>query len=483
MEWTGWNRRLNRIWRGWVMSVEWPEFSIEELKAPSKNAIAMGPFGSNIKAENFVEEGIPVIKGGNLTGDFIVEDKFDFLTEEKADQLKTSNTFRRDIVITHRGTIGQVGIIPDNSKFERYVVSQSQLKITLDQEKVNPYFVYYFLRSPVGQHRLLMNASQVGVPAIAQASTSVKGIMVPCPEKEIQDKVVEIILSLDYKIALNRQINQTLESISQAIFKSWFVDFDPVKAKIAALEACEDAEGVTRAAMRAISGKTDDELDKMEGGQPEDYAKLKTTAELFPAAMQDSELGEVPKGWEPSFVGAEFNATMGQSPPGNTYNEIGDGEPFFQGRRDFGWRYPVNRVYCTQPKRMAKKGDTLLSVRAPVGDINKAVSDCCIGRGIAALRHKSGCEAYTYYSMMDLSRNFKSFDSEGTVFGSINQKDLKALQIIKPSNSLVEMFTYTVVTLDQQILNFDYQIRILSKLRDTLLPKLMSGKIRVTNIR
>lgn len=128
------------------MTSEWPEISIDELKAPTKNAIAMGPFGSRIKAENFVEEGIPVIKGGNLTGDFIVENEFDYLTEEKADELISSNAYRRDIVITHRGTIGQVGIIPDDSKYERYVVSQSQLKVSLDQDRVNPYFVYYFLR-------------------------------------------------------------------------------------------------------------------------------------------------------------------------------------------------------------------------------------------------------------------------------------------------------------------------------------------------
>ncbi|HII00464.1 TPA: restriction endonuclease subunit S [Methanosarcinaceae archaeon] len=464
------------------MSADWPEVPIEKLKASSKNAIAMGPFGSRIKAENFVEDGVPVIKGGNLTGDFIVEDKFDFLTEEKADELIASNAFRRDIVITHRGTIGQVGIIPDDSKFERYVVSQSQLKVTLDQEKVNPYFIYYFLRSPVGQHRLLMNASQVGVPAIAQASTSVKSIMVPYPEKEIQNKVVEIILGLDNKIHKNRQINQTLEAMAQAIFKSWFVDFEPVKAKIASIEAGEDVEGVTRAAMRAISGKTDEELDQMQAEQPECYIQLKNTAELFPAAMQDSELGIIPEGWDSSCIGAEFDVTMGQSPPGDTYNENKEGKPFFQGRRDFGWRYPENRIYCTHPKRMAKKGDTLLSVRAPVGDINKAISDCCIGRGLASLRHKSGCEAYTYYSMMDLSRNFKSFDSEGTVFGSINQKDLKALKILKPSNSIVEEFSHIPGVIDQQILNFDIQIRILSQLRDTLLPKLLSGELSVDSI-
>ena len=302
------------------------------------------------------------------------------------------------------------------------------------------------------------------------------------PECDNEKELGLILRSLDDKIALNRHINQTLESMAQAIFKSWFVDFDPVKAKIAALEAGEDSKGVTRAAMRAISGKTDDELDQMQAGQPENYAQLKTTAGLFPAAIQDSELGEVPEGWIPSSIGAEFNATMGQSPPGDTYNENEEGEPFFQGRRDFGWRYPENRVYCTKPNRMAKKGDTLLSVRAPVGDINKAVSDCCIGRGIAALRHKSGCEAYTYYSMMELSRNFKSFDSEGTVFGSINQKDLKALKVIKPSSSLVEVFTHTAGTLDQQILNSDDQIRVLSQLRDTLLPKLLSDELSVDAI-
>lgn len=270
---------------------DWPELSIDELKASSKNAIAMGPFGSRIKAENFVESGVPIIKGGNLNGDFILENDFDFLTEKKATELQASNAVRKDIVITHRGTIGQVGIIPDNSKYERYVVSQSQLKVTLDHNKVNPYFVYYFLRSPLGQHRLLVNASQVGVPAIAQASTSVKGIMVPCPNLEIQDKIVEMLLTLDHKIELNRQTNQTLEQIAQAIFKSWFVDFEPTRAKIVAKEAGQDPE---RAAMAAISGKSVAEL---EGLSLEQREQLKTTAALFPETLIDSEADEIPEGW------------------------------------------------------------------------------------------------------------------------------------------------------------------------------------------
>ncbi|MDC5852407.1 restriction endonuclease subunit S [Vibrio europaeus] len=163
------------------MSFNWPEFSIDELKAPTKGAIAMGPFGSRIKAENFVDSGVPVLKGGNLHGAYINDSDCDFLTEEKAEELKSSVVYEGDIVITHRGTIGQVSIVSDESKYPRYVVSQSQLKISLDKTKVNPYYVNYYLRSRLGQYQLLSFASQVGVPAIAKASTSVKQIRVPCP--------------------------------------------------------------------------------------------------------------------------------------------------------------------------------------------------------------------------------------------------------------------------------------------------------------
>lgn len=377
---------------------------------------------------------------------------------------------REDIIITRVGSYGITAIVEDTD----FCLGQNTSVII---PKINPRYLYLALNSTYVGNQI--DSLVVGSTQKTLSLKAINNLDIPRFIPEVEDKIATIVGDLDDKIEINNQINQTLESMAQAIFKSWFVDFDPVKAKIAVLESGENAEGVTRAAMRAISGKTHDELDKMEGGQPEDYAKLKTTAELFPAAMQDSELGGVPEGWTPSSVGAKFNATMGQSPPGDTYNENEEGKPFFQGRRDFGWRYPENRVYCTQPNRMAKKGDTLLSVRAPVGDINKAVSDCCIGRGIAALRHKSGCEAYTYYSMMDLSRNFKSFNSEGTVFGSINQKDLKALKVVNPSNIIIEAFTHTVGIIDQHILILDNQVRVLANLRDTLLPKLMSGVILV----
>jgi len=154
----------------------WPVRSFEELC----ERIAMGPFGSNIKTSNFVLQGVPVIRGGNLTGGF-VDDRFVFLTEEKADQLRNSNARPGDIVITHRGTLGQVELIPGDSRYPRYVVSQSQMVLSARSEIASGRYLYEFLRSPIGQQALLANTSQVGVPAIAQPTTSVKAIRVAAP--------------------------------------------------------------------------------------------------------------------------------------------------------------------------------------------------------------------------------------------------------------------------------------------------------------
>ena len=143
--------------------------------------VAMGPFGSDIKTENFVESGVPVVRGANLVDGF-VDDHFVFLTEAKADDLKNANAFPGDLVITHRGTLGQVGFIPHNSRFPRYVVSQSQMLLTIASERSLPRYVYMYLRSPAGQHALLANTSQTGVPAIARPTSSVRAIplMSPC---------------------------------------------------------------------------------------------------------------------------------------------------------------------------------------------------------------------------------------------------------------------------------------------------------------
>ncbi len=153
--------------------------------------------------------------------------------------------------------------------------------------------------------------------------------------------------------------------------------------------------------------------------------------------------------------------------------------PFFQGRTDFGFRYPSKRIFCNVPTRVAKLGDTLVSVRAPVGDINMAIETCCIGRGVASVRHKTGSRSFTYYAMRSISNLFKQFEAEGTVFGSINKKDFENLEVINPGNKVVEEFEKVVAPIDTKIEEIYLQTQVLANLRDTLLPKLISGELRV----
>jgi len=275
--------------------------------------------------------------------------------------------------------------------------------------------------------------------------SDLENLLIPWPRDIEQRAIAHILGSLDDKIELNRQMNRTLEKMAQAIFKSWFIDFDPVRAK---------AEG-------------------RDPGLPKEIASL------FPDSFEDSEPGPIPKGWRATTIGSKFDLTMGQSPPGSTYNEEGEGLPFFQGRRDFGFRYPSNRVYCTAPTRIAHAGDTLVSVRAPVGDINMAYETCCVGRGVAAVRHKSGSRSYTYYAMLALGERFKSYEAEGTVFGAINKKQFQNLPSIAPQPDIVSSFEKLTYPLDENIRSFEEEIRTLSETRDTLLPKLISGELCV----
>lgn len=291
--------------------------------------------------------------------------------------------------------------------------------------------------------------------------------------KNEQKKIGEILATLEEKLDLNNQINQTLESIAQAIFKSWFIDFEPVRAKIAAKQEGKDSE---LAAMCVISGKSEVELQQM---AKEDFAELQVTAALFPDELVESELGEVPNGWEVSTIGERFNVVMGQSPKGDTYNGNKHGKLFFQGRAEFGWRYPTPRLYTTDPKRVAKENDILMSVRAPVGDMNVAMEECCIGRGLSALSHRSGSFSYSYYCLKALQSKFDVFNGEGTVFGSINQNDLKNISFIEPINELIDLFAKTINKYDQRIKLNSFNTKSLIDVRDTLLPKLLSGELEV----
>ena len=174
--------------------------------------------------------------------------------------------------------------------------------------------------------------------------------------------------------------------------------------------------------------------------------------------------------------------TMGQSPKGSSYNEQAIGEVFYQGRAEFGFRFPSRRLYTTEPKRIAETGDVLLSVRAPVGDLNVAYERCCIGRGLGAIHSKNGHSSYILYTMFSLKPQLDVFNGEGTVFGSINRDSLDDIPVEIPSPDRIEQFEALVRPMDDLIRSNYEEICRLETLRDSLLPKLMTGKIDVSGI-
>ncbi len=186
---------------------------------------------------------------------------------------------------------------------------------------------------------------------------------------------------------------------------------------------------------------------------------------------------EAKEDWEMGKLADEFDFIMGASPPGESYNEERIGIPMYQGNADFGFRFPVNRVFTTDPKRFAEKYDTLISVRAPVGEQNMANERCCIGRGVAAFRFKkeNSFYTYTYFKMKSLMDEFKRFNETGTVFGSISKSDFENIETIIPDEASILKFQNEAKPIDDKIITNTFQIRTLTALRDTLLPKLMRG--------
>ena len=339
------------------------------------------------------------------------------------------------VLLSTRAPIGYVALaknpIATNQGFRSLIV----------REGVSSDYLYYWLLQNTDELKRHASGSTFG----ELSGSSLKTLRIPLPPLPEQRAIAHILGTLDDKIELNRRMNETLEEMARALFKSWFVDFDPVRAK----------------------------MEGWDTGLPPDITAL------FPDRLVASELGDVPEGWGVKPLGECYNLTMGQSPPGSTYNDDGDGLPFFQGSTDFRFRYPENRRFCNAPTRIAQPNDTLISVRAPVGDINMAWERCCIGRGVASLRHKSDSTSFTYYSAWAMRGNLQQYEHTGTVFGAINKKQFEGLPVIEPKSEVVGAFETCVLYLDKRIGLAVGESRALVAQRDALLPGLVSGEVYV----
>lgn len=290
-------------------------------------------------------------------------------------------------------------------------------------------FVYYLSHFPDFKNAAIK--SMVGTSGRQRAQVDVlENLKMYLPPLSTQRQIASILSSLDDKIELNRKINANLEAQAQALFKSWFVDFEPFK----------DGD------------------------------------------FQDSELGMIPKGWRVGRLDEIADITMGTSPSGTSYNTEGLGDVFYQGRAEFGFRFPSRNLFTTEAKRFADIDTVLVSVRAPVGDINVAEERCCIGRGLASVKSKNNYNSFILYLMQNLKPIFDRFNGEGTVFGSINKKSFEEMQVLIPDKRVISTFDSFASSIDCQIKRTEQESRRLASLRDALLPRLMSGELKVNDI-
>ncbi len=393
-------------------------------------------------------EGVPVIRGNNLTKDLtrFLDTGFVFLTEEKAREFRNCEAVPGDLVFTAAGTLGQVGIIPDCPTYSRYIISNKQLRARLDQRRVLPLFAFYWLSSPRMVEYIEQRNTGSTVPLINLGV--LRSLPIPLPPLGEQTEIVTVLGTLDDKIELNRRMNQTLEGIARALFTSWFVDFDPVRAKA-------------------------------EGRQPEGMDA--ETAALFPSEFEESDLGAIPKGWQLrrlDQIATFLNGLALQKypPTESSWLPVIKIAQLRKGNVDGADRASAN----LPPGYVIEDGDVLFSWS---GSLEVVIWGA--GRG-ALNQHlfkvtSSATPKWFYYlwTKHHLPWFQEIARGKATTMGHIQRHHLSEAKVSVPPGELMNGMSKIMSPLiEHQAVNH-FQFRTLSTLRDTLLPRLLSGELRV----
>lgn len=397
---------------------EWKEYKLGEIVLD----VAMGPFGSNLKADNFISTGVPVIRGSNLNNGGFEDDKFVFVSDEKAKSLKRSLAYPDELIFTHRGTLGQVAIIPKD-KHPYYLVSQSQMRVDVNREFLVPRYLLYWFKSRTGQYELLKNSAQVGVPSIASPTKSMKEIDIRIPTTSTQNHIVEILSSLDDKIELNNNINKELENLAQTLFKQWFIDFE-----------FPDENGTPY---------------QSSGGE-----------------VEESELGLIPKDWEVVTLNKLLTVKYGKD-----HKHLLDGDIPLYGSGGI-MRFVEKPLYSKDSILIPRKGtlSNLFYLSEPFWSV-----DTMFYTEI----HNPVFGKYLFFLIKGL--NLASMDV-GSAVPSMTTKVLNGIKVLKPSDFVMLQFDKIASSIFEIMKHNNLENQELTNLRDTLLPKLISGEINVKDL-
>lgn len=427
----------------------WPVVRLEKLASDKPGSIAIGPFGSRMKSDVYTPFGVPVIRGTNISASRAWKNSWVYVSNDFADRLPNCNAHEGDLVFPHRGSIGEVAVVPGDKP--RYMISTSLMKFRPDLEKVSSLFLFYYFRSDFGRNEIMRYSSQVGTPGIGQPLTSLRQFQVVLPPREEQEHIAEILSVLDDKIELNRKTNETLEAMARALFKDWFVDFGPVRAK---------AEGREAYLPEEIWG-------------------------LFPDSFEDSELGEIPRGWgvKPlSEIATFLNGLALQKYPATSPE---DSLPVIKiAELRNGISAKTDKASRNIPKKyIVTDGDFLFSWSGSL-----MAEFWTEGEG-ALNQHlfKVTSDQYPPWFFAGWVRfHLDGFQriaaSKATTMGHIQRSHLQAALASCPPDAAVAGLGAVIEPLVRRGVSASMESRSLAKVRDLLLPRLMSGEIRIHGI-
>ncbi len=427
------------------MTNEWREITVGDIAAPERNALVGGPFGSDLVSSDYVADGIPVIRGQNMNGRWVSGD-FAYVTPSKAGALAGNLAHPGDLVFTQRGTLGQVSMIPAHA-YDRYLVSQSQMKLTVNGAIADPLFVYYVFRSPHQQDYIRQRAIQTGVPHTNLGI--LRTTPIPLPNLNIQRAIARILGSLDDKVELNRRMSRALEATARATFKSWFVDFDPVRAKA-------------------------------EGRDPGLPACL---ADLFPNALEDSELGDIPAGWNVATLD-----DVAVSPRRPVKPKELDPATLYIGlehmpRKSIALAEWGNVAGLESGKAAFRRGEILFGKLRPYfHKVGVAAIDGVCSTDIVVLTSKS--EAWYGFVVGHASSDafvaYTNAGSTGTKMPRTGWAEMARYPVALPPAAVGAAFTDLVGPMIERILASVHENWTLAAVRDALLPRLVSGEFSIT---
>lgn len=417
---------------------EYATTELGALAAPEKGSIAIGPFGSRMKADVYTATGVPVIRGTNIGVDKTLKGDWVYVPEEFADGIPNCIVQPGDLVFPHRGAIGEVALIPDG--IERIVLSSSMMKFRADRTKAVPEFLYYYFKSRAGRAEILRFGSQVGTPGIGQPLTSLKKFVTPLPEPKVQADIARLLASLDDKIELNRRMNETLEELGRALFRDWFVDFGPTRRQ---------ADGATEPA--AIMGHA---------FPPEKAANL---APLFPDKLGDNGL---PKGWETRDLRSALTLNYGKSltkkarKPG-PFNVFGSGG-----------------ISGTHDTALAKGPSIIVGRKGTVGSLYWTREDFY---AIDTVFYVTSNYPMVYCHRLLETLGLETMNTDAAVPG-LNRDNAYRQEFAFCGNDIIDAFAEFVGNLTEKSDANEQENQTLAEMRDLLLPNLMSGKIRLNDV-